>query len=431
MKKITIHQILLGCSSLLFIVALAMIINGNIAKTGPLMIGLFMCLAIGVRGFQATRSFSYTVWIFTAVAASMYYPQIFTSWGSFKLGILIVPLLQIIMFGMGSQMSLNDFKGIIKMPKGVIIGVVVQYTTMPLIALAISRIFNFPNEIAAGIILIGTVPSGLASNVMAYIGRANLPLAVTIAACCTLLAPFVTPLLMKLLAGQFIEVSVWNMMLDIMNMIILPIIAGFIFNLFYNAKDVAKSVIIQLSAYFAIIMLTNFIPFFSQHTGFGAFAFGVAKSVFWFMLLPTIGAWILRYLLKGDRTLIKSILSSFSMVGIAFIITIITASGRESLLTVGVLLLFTSLLHNLSGYALGYGAARLFRMTEQDCRTVAFECGMQNGGLASGLAMQMGKVATVGLAPAVFGPLMNITGSVLASWWRGRPPKPNCRTVDN
>ena len=418
-----IYKILLGCSSLLFIVSLAMILNGNVTGTGPLVVGLLMCLALGVRGFSSTKSFSYTVWIFAAVAASMYYPQIFTSWGGFKLGILIVPLLQIIMFGMGSQMSLNDFKGIIKMPKGVFIGVGISYMVMPLTAFAISHIFNFPNEVAAGIILIGCVPTGLASNVMAYIARANLPLSVTIGACSTLLAPFVTPLLMKSLAGQFIEISVWNMMLDIMNMIILPVIAGFIFNLFYNAKDTRKSIAIQISAYFAIIVLTNLVPLFSQQAGFGAFAWGVAKSAFWFILLPTLGAWVLRYILKGDRTIIKTILSSFSMVGIAVIITIITAAGRESLLTVGVLLLFTSLLHNMTGYTVGYFTAWLFRMPEQDRRTVAIECGMQNGGLASGLAMQMGKVATVGLAPAVFGPLMNITGSVLASWWRGRPPK--------
>ena len=418
-----IHKILLSCSLLLFIASMVMIQNGNISGTGPLIIGLFMCLALGVRGFEATKTFSYTIWIFTAVAASMFYPQIFTSWGSFKLGILIVPLLQIIMFGMGSQMSLNDFKGIIKMPKGVVIGIVIQYTTMPLIAFAITKIFHFPNEIAAGIILIGCVPSGLASNVMVYIGRANLPLSVTLSACSTLLAPFVTPLLMKLIAGQFIEVSIWKMMLDIMNMIILPITAGFIFNLFYNADNTKKAIAIQLCAYLVIIVLTNLIPLFSQHVGTGVFAWGVAKSAFWFMLLPSVGALLLRYILKGDRLLIKTILSSFSMVGIAFIITIITAAGRESLLTVGALLLFTSLLHNVTGYSLGYGAARLFRMSERDCRTVAFECGMQNGGLASGLAMQMGKVATVGLAPAVFGPLMNITGSVLASWWRGRIPK--------
>ena len=423
MKNFSIHKILLSCSAFLLILSIVMIIKGNITATGPLVIGVFMCLAFGVTGFQSTKSFAYTVWIFTAVAASMFYPEFFTSWGSFKFSILIVPLLQIIMFGMGSQMSLNDFKGVIKMPKGVIIGVIIQFTSMPLIALAISRIFNFPAEIAAGIILIGCVPSGLASNVMVFISRGNLPLAVTIAACCTLLSPFMTPLLMKLLAGQFIEVSVWSMMLDIMNMIILPIVAGFIFNLFYNAKDTKKTIIVQLCAYFAIIVLTNLIPLFMQSSGFRDVTLGIATSAMLFILLPVVGAWILRTVLKGDRTVIKTILSSFSMVGIAFIITIITAAGRDSLLTVGALLLFTSLLHNLSGYGLAYGAARLFKMPEQDCRTIAFECGMQNGGLASGLAMQMGKVATVGLAPAVFGPLMNITGSVLASWWRGKPPK--------
>ena len=423
MKNINIHKLLLGCSALLFIVSLTMILSGNVAGSGPFMVGLFMCLAIGVRGFQATKSFSYTIWIFTAVAASMYYPQLFTSYGGFKLSILIVPLLQIIMFGMGSQMSLDDFKGIIKMPKGVIVGIVIQYLTMPFIAFCITRIFNFPNEIAAGIILIGCVPSGLASNVMVFISRANLPLSVTLSACSTLLAPFITPLLMKFIAGQFIEVSVWKMMLDIMNMIILPIVAGFIFNMFYNAQDTRKAIVAQLSSYFVIVVLTNLIPLFSQGIGFSAFMLGIVKSTMWFIILPMFGAYILRYILKGDRAVIKTVLSAFSMVGIAVIITIITATGRESLLTVGALLLFTSFLHNVTGYAFGYGAARALRMSESDCRTIAFECGMQNGGLASGLAMQMGKIATVGLAPAVFGPLMNITGSVLASWWRARPPK--------
>ena len=74
-------------------------------------------------------------------------------------------------------------------------------------------------------------------------------------------------------------------------------------------------------------------------------------------------------------------------------------------------------------YSLGYFFAKLLKMSEKDCRTVAFEVGMQNGGLASGLALQMGKIATVGLAPAIFGPLMNITGSSLATYWRGKQPK--------
>jgi BASS family bile acid:Na+ symporter len=128
-------------------------------------------------------------------------------------------------------------------------------------------------------------------------------------------------------------------------------------------------------------------------------------------------------LLKGDKKYIENGLSLLSMFGIAAILAIIVASGRDSLLQVGGLLLITSLLHNLTGYTLGYSLSWAVGLPERDRRTIAFEVGMQNGGLASGLALGMGKVATVGLAPAIFGPLMNVTGSILANWWRGKPIK--------
>ena len=126
----------------------------------------------------------------------------------------------------------------------------------------------------------------------------------------------------------------------------------------------------------------------------------------------------------GEHTGLNKVLTvkDLTFFGIAAIIAIITAAGRDSLLQVGLLLIITSLLHNLAGYSLGYGVSWVAGMPEKDRRTVAFEVGMQNGGLASGLALQMGKIATVGLAPAIFGPLMNVTGSALASWWRSRPP---------
>lgn len=422
MVKKNLYKILLGGSLLFLILALVWIATGRIEGSGPFLIAFFLCLTVGVRGVDALRSFSYTLAIFTAVAASLFYPACFTSVGSFRLSLLIVPLLQIIMFGMGSQMSLSDFTGVFRMPRGVLIGVGCQFTIMPLTALAISKIFSFPPEIAAGIILIGCAPSGLASNVMCYIAHANLPLSVTIGAVATLLAPFLTPLLMKILAGQFIEVNFWNMMLDILNMIILPIVAGFIFNMFYNRKEKAKSIVIQLSVYFAIILATNLIYFTSDQPQTAVFLATWAQSFGCFFLLPILGAWGLRKVLGGDRKVIESFLSFLSMAGIAVIITVITAAGRDSLLEVGALLLVTSVIHNVLGYTLGYNVARLCKMSEKDRRTVALEVGMQNGGLASGLAMQMGKIATVGLAPAVFGPLMNITGSVLASWWRGKLP---------
>jgi BASS family bile acid:Na+ symporter len=110
-----------------------------------------------------------------------------------------------------------------------------------------------------------------------------------------------------------------------------------------------------------------------------------------------------------------------SMFAIGLIITIITAAGRDSLLDIGGILMLLVLIHNIFGYSLGYWYARLFKMSEQDSRTIAIEVGMQNGGLASGIANSLGKIATMGLAPAVFGPLMNITGSILASYWHDKP----------
>lgn len=422
-------------NSLLILSVLFLIVSGisyltdNITLTGIFLISAFVALAIGVRGYRKFKGFSYTLWIFTAVIASMFYPQFFTSVGNFQLKLLIVPLLQIIMFGMGSQMSFNDFTGIIKMPKGVIIGVVSQFAIMPLVGFAIASIFNFPPEIAAGIILIGCVPSGLASNVMSFLARANLALAVTISAITTLLSPFITPVLMKWLGGQFIEVDFWSMMLDILNMIILPIVAGFMFNLFSRSDNNRRSKMIQLSSYLLVILLTNLVFVKSKNAGFAEFLIQFAKSMGWFYFLPMAGAILLSRYLKGDNKIMEKILSLISMVGIALIVTIITASGRDSLLQVGGLLLVTSLLHNLTGYSLGYSLAWLTGMPERDRRTIAFEVGMQNGGLASGLALQMGKVATVGLAPAIFGPLMNITGSVLANWWRGKPVKEEVEEV--
>jgi BASS family bile acid:Na+ symporter len=227
---------------------------------------------------------------------------------------------------------------------------------MPLLGFALSQVFAFPPEIAAGIVLIGCVPCGLASNVMSYLANANLALSITLTAVATLLAPFVTPFLMRLLAEQYVTIEVGSMMWDIIKMVILPIIGGLLFN----------------------------------------------------------------KLLHGRAKWLDDAMPLVSMVGIALIISIITAAGRDSLLSIGITLVFAVLIHNISGYLLGYWSSRLIGLDERSCRTVAIEVGMQNGGLASALALGMGKVATVGLAPAVFGPLMNITGSSLATWWRGK-----------
>ncbi len=189
-----------------------------------------------------------------------------------------------------------------------------------------------PPEIAAGVILVGCCPSGLASNVIALLSKANVPLSVSITTISTLLAPLMTPLLMKTLGGGFVSVSVQAMMLDMVKLVILPIATGMIVNQLLKHR---------------LARLLSFMPF-------------------------------------------------VSMVGIAVIIVIITAAGRDSLLHVGIGLIVAMALHMSLGALLGYMAARQCGLPETDCRTISIEVGMQNGGLASGIANSLGKIATMG-----------------------------------
>lgn len=350
-------MIILILSLAFFITGLLLLFNAQSVPSSIFLISALALMAVSFQGFKHVRGFSYTFWILTAVTFSLYYPEYFTGIGDFSFKRLMIPLLQLIMFGVGTTMGYRDFAGIIRAPKAVFIGLVCQFTIMPVLGFTIANIFDFPREIAAGIILIGCVPSGLASNVMSYIANANVALSITLTACATLLAPLVTPFLMKMLAGQFVPVDYLSMMLDIVYMVILPICAGLIYNHFLGGK----------------------FPMLDK-------------------AMPVV-----------------------SMASIALIITIITAAGRDSLLGVGPLLMLAVAIHNFGGYMLGYMSGKLFGMDEKSCRTVALEVGLQNGGLASALALQMGKVATVGLAPAVFAALMNITGSSLATWWRTKP----------
>ena len=139
------------------------------------------------------------------------------------------------------------------------------------------------------------------------------------------------------------------------------------------------------------------------------------------VILPVAASLLYNHLLGGKFEKLDKAMPVVSMVAIAFIIVVVTAAGRESLLAVGPLLMLACLIHNITGYILGYTTCKLFKMDEKTCRTIALEVGLQNTGLASGLALKMGKVATVGLAPAIFSPLMNITGSALATWWHSKP----------
>jgi len=429
-----IFKILLIASLLFLIGFIIAWITGTPGLTGPLLTLFFVSLAISFYGHPKLKKFAYTIWIFAAVTVSMNYPQLFQQIGDFDLKKSIVPLLQIIMFGMGSQLSIKNFADVIRMPRGVIIGIVCQFTIMPIVGVSIARAFGFPPEIAAGIILVGSSPSGLASNVMSFIARANLALSVTLTAVATMLAPLMTPLLMKLLAGQYVPIDFWGMMLSIVNIVILPIVAGLIFNAIGYGLTKWKSIVIQAIVYLLIILAKNFLNFQINDVSLQQFLSSFAMDMLWFSLLPILAALTFRYYARGRKGWLDKVMSFVSMLGIGVIITIITAAGRDSLMAIGMALVLACLIHNLAGYFLGYWGCRLLKMDEKSCRTIALEVGMQNGGLASGIALEMGKVATIGLAPAVFGPMMNVTGSSLATWWRGnaeQEPEPEPETEES
>ncbi|MEO6313612.1 MAG: bile acid:sodium symporter family protein [Chitinophagaceae bacterium] len=318
----------------------------------------FSCLAIAFRYHKKLKGFWYSVMILAAASLAMYFPMSFNKIGSMESAVLIPFLLQVTMFGMGTELNLKDFAQVLVKPKGVIVGIVCHYTIMPLVGFSLAHLFNFPPEIAAGIILIGCCPSGLASNVMCYLAKANLVLSVSVTTISTLLAPFLTPLLMQLLGGSYVKIDFGAMVWDITKIVILPIAAGLMFH----------------------------------------------------------------YFLRDKMKWLNKALPYFSMLSIALILVIIISAGRDNLLKIGGLLVIATFIHNIAGYFLGYWSSRLLKFPEKDCRTIALEVGMQNAGLASALARGMGKVATVGLASVIFGTMMNVTGSSLASWWHDRSP---------
>jgi bile acid:Na+ symporter, BASS family len=359
MNKKSVYNVFYLASALLLIAWIFVTVQQLHSWGGWLLMGFFLCLAIAFRGHKFLKGFSYTVMIFAAVSMAIYYPAYFKTIGNFNLGAVIVPMLQLIMFGMGTELSLADFSRIVQMPKGVIVGVICHYTIMPMVGFGVAHMFNFPPEIAAGIILVGCCPSGLASNVMCYLSKGNLALSVSVTTVSTLVAPLLTPLLMRTLGGSLITIHFLDMVWEMVKMVVLPV------------------------------------------------ALGV----------------LVHYLLKGRAKWLNKVMPITSMIGIVIILVVIIAKGRDALLRVGGLIILATFIHNTFGYLLGYWSGRLLKFNERDSRTIALEVGMQNAGLASALASKISTNASVALAPAIFGPLMNITGSLLSSWWHNHDPK--------
>lgn len=334
--------------------------TANLAKVAAVVTAVTLACTATVR--SGIRNLAFTAWVLTCVVIAFCYPSFFIAWGGVSLKTLIVPLIQLIMFGMGATLAISDFTRVLKMPRAVFIGIFLQFLIMPLLGYSLAMAFGFEPAIAAGVILIGSCPGGVASNVMTFISKGNVALSVTMTACSTLIAPIVTPLLMKMLAGTFVEIVFLDWVITITKIIIVPVSIGLILNSILHALD-------------------------------------------------RRGEWF-------DRCL-----SWIAMFGICFIVGIIIATSRDKLLTIGLALVAASILHNGAGYLLGYLGAKLAKLDESSCRTVAIEVGLQNGGMATALAVNTLKDPLAALGPAIFGPWMNISGSMLASWWAAHPPQ--------
>ena len=270
----------------------------------------------------------------------------------------IAMLLGIVMFGMGTTLRLRDFRLVFQRPKDVFVGALAQFTIMPGLAWLLAKGFGLPPELAAGVILVGTCPGGTSSNVMTYLARGDVALSVSMTMTTTILAPVVTPLLTWWLAGAWVDISLSAMMMSIVKVVIVPIVGGIIVNSLFG----------------------NFIQKYVK-------------------LLPLI-----------------------SVVAIVLIVGGVVAVSSQRIMETGALIMLVVMLHNLLGYALGFGIAKALRMDIAKVKAISIEVGMQNSGLATSLAM-MHFGAAAAIPGAIFSVWHNISGSLAANYLSSRMTK--------
>ena len=325
---------------------------------------VFFYIARAATAFVRRQAFGIAV--LASAAAAFAFPSAFDEWGGVKLVSLVVPAIQIIMFGMGTTLSVDDFLRVAKRPWAVATGVALQFLVMPLVGFLLAKSFGFSGELAAGCVLVGSVAGGTASNVISFLAKADVALSVTMTCCSTLLSPFLTPLAMKVLAGCFVEIDAAKMMVEILKVVIVPIAAG------------------------------GFVH------------------------------WLFRGLFKKHKAICDRVLSVLSMTVICFTMLALTAPSRSTFASAGVLIIVAAIVHNTIGYVSGYWLTRLVgrfaHLGEAEARTVAIEVGMQNGGMAGALAVGVLGSAVAALPANVFSIWMDFSGSILANFWSRHQP---------
>ncbi|MGJ8581353.1 MAG: bile acid:sodium symporter family protein [Psychromonas sp.] len=289
----------------------------------------------------------FPVWAILLSVLAFLQPSIFIALKSY-----IVPLLTLIMLAMGLTLTAKDFAQVSKNSKAVSIGVVLQFSVMPLVALAIASLLNFDANLTVGLVLVGAVAGGTSSNVMCFLAKGDVALSITMTAISTLLGVIFTPLLVELLAGKAIDIPVTGMIISLIKIVLIPVVLGVIINTFLHKP-------------------INFIA----------------------PLLPLV-----------------------SMAAIVIIIAIVVALNVDNLIAVGPMVAIAVILHNSFGLLAGYFITKKLGFEEKVCRTIAFEVGLQNSGLAAALAMKF-FAPTAAIAGTIFSVWHNISGSLLAGYW--------------
>lgn len=260
--------------------------------------------------------------------------------------------LGIAMFGMGLTIKMGDFQIVFTHPKEILIGCVAQYTVMPLVAWLLAVMLHLPEDLIIGVILVGCCPGGTASNVITYIAGGDVPLSVGMTIISTLIAPLMTPLLVYVIAGAWVEVSFWAMVLSVVKVILIPVLLGI----------------------------------------------------------------LLRSLFGRQIQKISEVLPLISVVSIVMIISGIVAVNAEKIVSSGILVLGVVMLHNLFGMGLGLGVAKVMKVEYSKATAIAIEVGMQNSGLAVSLATANFAANPLATLPgAIFSVWHNISGSIFAS----------------
>ena len=395
--------------------------------TGPGLIGGMALLALYWRKHPTLRVVTLTLWLTISTGAGLFWPQYFIAWNGFELNSINLYLVQTIMFCMGATLSIADFSSALRMPKAVLVGMVLQFAVMPGVGWLIAESFGFEPEVAAGIILVGSCSGGVASNLMVFLAKGNVALSVTMTACSTLLAPLMTPLLMQYLAGHLVEVDFWAMVLSIVNLVIIPIGGGLIINKVSHQQQPAATLLqaigpLCLAFGAGVAALFGVIQFLGGATVDAELAMALLRQGVVLFGLTLVLSLLLNATLAGQQETFRNFPPVVSIIALCIFLVIVTASSRDDLISVGPLLVVAASLHNIIGLVLGYWLAALVGIRGTNRRTVAFEVGMQNSGMAGGLALAVLKSAGAVLAPIIFSTMMNVNGSLLASWWRDRPP---------